>query len=201
MAEKLVCHDVQAVRNADAAGAGGGNDKGFTLLEVMIALTIFAVFAAMFVVGQSGNLADSVQMREESLLRILCLNKINEILNDPPEFNDQLVISKEKKTFEDYPNYEYTLEYKKLKIPDLSQIAGKSGAGGGEGASGEEDGGEDNAQSSTSANATIFKNIKDNLESMVWQVRVTVTNKKTGFFYVLAAWPNNKNAKVKFDGI
>ncbi|MBI2521176.1 MAG: prepilin-type N-terminal cleavage/methylation domain-containing protein [Bdellovibrio sp.] len=169
------------------------NSKGFTLLEVMIALTIFAVFAVMFVAGQSGNLADSLQMREESLLRILCVNKINEILNSPPEFNEQLTLSKEKKTFEDYPEYEYTLEYKKLKIPDLSKLAGKQ-------SDEETDTTDESEQTSASLNTTVLKNIKENLQNMVWQVRVTVTNKKTGFFYSLAAWPPNKNAKVKFDG-
>ena len=173
------------------------NAKGFTLLEVMIALTIFAVFAVMFVAGQGGNLADSMQMREESLLRILCLNKINEVLNDPPEFNDQLIISKEQKSFEDYPDYEYVLEFKKLKIPDLTKITGKD-EGSSEAESEDEDGA---AKSATATNATILKSIKDNLENMVWQIRVTVKNKKTGFFYVLSAWPYNKNAKVKFDGI
>ncbi len=170
------------------------NNKGFTLLEVMIALTIFAVFAVMFVAGQGGNLADSMQMREESLLRILCVNKINEILNSPPEFTDQLTLSKEKKTFDDYPDYEYTLEFKKLKIPDLSKLAGQPSEE-------EADDNEETAQTSSSINSSILKNIKENLQNMVWQVRVTVTNKKTGFFYNLSAWPYNKNAKVKFEGI
>ncbi|HAZ12412.1 MAG: hypothetical protein A2X86_15855 [Bdellovibrionales bacterium GWA2_49_15] len=170
------------------------NDKGFTLLEVMIALTIFAVFAVMFVAGQGGNLADSLQMREESLLRILCVNKINEILNSPPEFTEQLTLSKETKTFEDYSDYSYTLEYKKLKIPDLAKLAAKPGDE-------EAENSEEGAQTSSSMNNTILKNIKENLQNMVWQVQVTVTNKKTGFFYTLSAWPYNKAAKVKFDGI
>lgn len=174
------------------------NQAGFTLLEVMIALTIFAVFAVMFVAGQSGNLTDSIQMREESTLRNLCVNKINEILNDLPELTDQLTVGKETKTFDDYPDFEYTIVYKKLKFPDLTKMMAQGDSEEQEPQEGNEGDGESKAGN---ANATLLKTIKDNMEKLVWQVSVTVKNKKTNFFYELSAWPYNKNAKVKFEGI
>jgi|GEM_PF-437470 len=191
-------HSCNSSRNATSEG-------GFTLLEVMIALTVFAVFSVMFVAGQSGNLADSMQMREETVLRNLCVNKINEILNNPPELNDQLTVSKENKTFDDYPDYDYTIEYKKLKIPDLSKLAG--GQGNQDSEQSPEEGGDggdngDGAQASrSSVNAMVMKSVKENMEQLVWQVKVTTKNKKTGFPYELSSWIYNRNARVRFEGL
>jgi len=169
--------------------------QGFSLLEVMIALTVFAVFSTMYVTSQSSNLADSIQIREESLLRNLCLDKINQVINDPPELRDALTISKEEKTFDDFPDYKFTLEWKKLKVPGTPPGGGK--ADGEEAEATNEDG----SASNSAIKALIAKNIKDNLENLLWQLQVTVTNKKTGFFYTLSSWIMNKNATVKIEGI
>ena len=67
------------------------NDKkGFTLMEVMIAISIFAVFATVFVTGQGYNLLDSSKLKDEMLMKDLCENKINEIITNPPELRDSL---------------------------------------------------------------------------------------------------------------
>jgi prepilin-type N-terminal cleavage/methylation domain-containing protein len=52
------------------------NDQGFTLMEVMIAISIFAIFASVFVTGQGYNLLDSSSLKDEILLKDICENKI-----------------------------------------------------------------------------------------------------------------------------
>lgn len=157
--------------------------SGFSLLEVLIATTIFAVFASAYVVTQGSNVTEGNQMREEMKLRELCEQKINEIISNPPELRDQLTISKEQKTFEKDSNYEYTLQWFKLEFPDVSQM-------GGEGDEGE-----------SAVNAMVAKKVKDNMEKLLWQLKVTVTNKETKFNYTLSTWLHNTKAEVRLDGI
>jgi prepilin-type N-terminal cleavage/methylation domain-containing protein len=156
---------------------------GFSLIEVLIATTIFAVFIAMYVTSEGYNLTDSIQMREELVLKNLCTQKINEIISNPPELRDSLTVSKETKTFEEFPNYSYTLEWKKMEVPDMSALYEEGGEG----------------QQNQFAQM-IAKVVKDNMEKMIWQLKVTVKNKETEFFYTLSGWVYNTKADVTLGG-
>jgi prepilin-type N-terminal cleavage/methylation domain-containing protein len=162
-------------------------NSGFALIELLIALTIFSVFIASYVTIQGYNITDSGNLREELKLKDLAQKKINEIVTSPPRFTLALTISKETKTFEEDPEYEYVLEYKKMTIPDYTKMmAAKSG---------------DEDKDSQSAEGNLmkkkFKEIKENLEQLLWQVQVTVKNKTTGYQYILSAWLLNEDHKVK----
>lgn len=163
------------------------SSRGFSLLEVLIALTIFSVFAAVFVTSQGYNLANSELLREELLLRELCANKLNDIITKPPEFRESLTLSFEVKTFEEYKDYEYKIQYKRFKIPNLNKIMGKE---------------EDNSDSDDDGGlkTKVMENVIKNIEELVWQVEVTVKNKKTNFNYALTSWLFNHQAKVEFSG-
>jgi len=161
------------------------HSNGFSLLEVLIAVTIFLTFTTAFYVTRGQNKADSIMMREEITLQNLAESKINEIIDHPPELRDALTIGPENdyKAFDDYPDYEYAVKWKKIVIPDLAKIKGEE----------EETGGNDQ---SSSAMAIISKNIKENMEKLIWQVRVTIRNKETDFKYDLSTWVFNHKAKV-----
>jgi hypothetical protein len=45
----------------------------------------------------------------------------------------------------------------------------------------------------------IFKVFKENMELMIWQVEVTVSNKLTNEQFKLSTWLYNQNADVKID--
>ncbi len=164
--------------------------KGFTLVEVMIALAIFATFATIFVAGQGYNIKDSFMIKEEVRLKELCEEKINELIINPPEFKESLTLSPETKSFEnitdieadyDRSQYEYKLNFKKMKMPDLSLIMGNQ-----EKADNDEPGIQEN----------LLKKIKDNMEEMIWQVEVTVTNKTTKYSLSMSTWLFNDKAEV-----
>lgn len=160
---------------------------GFTLIEVMIALAIFATFVVAFMTSQGMNIASSGLMREDILLRDLTEMKLNEIIENPPDLRENLLLAPETKSFEDYPEYEYKIEYQKFLIPDLSKIKGNSE--------------EESGQSEMAIlQARLFNTVKDNIEKMVWQVRVTVRNKETDYSFDLATWLYNKEAKIKLEG-
>lgn len=157
------------------------NQKGFTLIEVMIALAIFGVFIVAFVSGQGGNILDSTTMREEQRMFTLANNKLSEIINNPPEFSESLTSNIDTKTFEEEQNYEWSVEFKKFEIPEFAAASGQ-----------EEVPAEQETQN------RIYSRIKENLEKMLWQVRVTVKNKETGQTSSLSTWLQNDKATVRF---
>lgn len=163
------------------------NNQGFTLLEVMIAISIFTIFATVFITGQGYNLLDSGKLREDMLLKDLAENKINEIIVNPPELRDTLTLSKETKDAEGNTNYSVSVEYKKFFVPDMSKISGNSGQ--------EERSKEETAQDQMQKR--IYKVFKDNMEKMIWQVEVTVKSKTSDSSFRLSTWLYNQNADVQ----
>ena len=163
------------------------NQSGFTLMEVMIAIAIFAVFASVFVTGFGYNLLDSGKLKEDMLLKDLCENKINDIITNPPTLADSLTLTKETKDVENNNNYQTIVEYKKFFVPEMSKITGGKG----------EDAKEEEDSQQAQLEKRIFTVFKENMEKMVWQVEVTVKNKTSGETFKLDSWIYNNNADVK----
>lgn len=164
-------------------------ESGFTLVEVMIAMTIFALFITAFLMSQSANIAGSVTMAEDLVMQGLAERKISEILLDKPTFTNATENDVQTKAFEEegFKNYTYTIEYKKLEFPDFNQLTGTD----------EE---EENAYQQDKNQAVkkmVFDKLKKNMEEILWQVKVTITNKDTDYKYSLATWLTND--KAKFD--
>jgi hypothetical protein len=126
-------------------------------------------------------------MSEDITLHNLAEMKINEILLDPPKFTNATDNDKETKAFdiEGYKTYKYTIEYKKLEVPNLNELTGKD---------------EDDDPSGESRNNAIqkmvFEKLKENMEKIIWQVKVTVENTETKYAYELTSWIENKEAKI-----
>lgn len=159
------------------------NDDGLTLVEIMIATALFSVFVAAFIAGQGYNLFDSAQLKKELLLKDLTEMKINELIVTPPEMKESLTsASKEIKTFEEFPDYTYMVELQKLEIPDLSQLSSNP----------DED--EDGQQQEVKKK--ILKIFKDNMEKMIWQLKVTVTHKESKAQFEASTWLFNDKAKL-----
>jgi type II secretion system protein I len=159
------------------------NASGFTLFEVMIAIAIFAVFATVFITGQGYNILDSSKLKNEMLLKDLCQNKLNEIIINPPELRDSLTLTKEVKDVDGFPNYQYSIEYKKFTVPDLAKLQNSA----------DEDE-EDKQQNSFEK--MLFDTFKENMEKLIWQVEVVVKDKTTEDTFRLSTWLYNNNAEV-----
>jgi len=175
---------------------------GFSLIEVMIALTLFAVFVSAFLVSQGYNVADSSLSEEQIRLHMLCEQKMQEVMIDPPKFTNALVDLKETKTFEDkdYSNYSWTIEWKKLKVPDFGKIFAAGAQAGAEGTQDNKYYDDDNkAQRNNSVETMVFTKLKENIERIVWQVRLTVTNKETNYSYTLSRWVTNYEEPVQLN--
>lgn len=166
------------------------SQSGFTLIEVLIAVTIFAVFSSAYLVTQGNNLSDSQQMRRESILEDIASELINQVIVAPPEFTKSLLLStaNEFKKFEENTAYEYRYEWHEFKIPDLSKIKG-------------EDSNEQSDNQNDQVNKIVFNNIKANLEAQIWQLTVIVREVDTKFSYDLSTWVLDRNHKVTFTGV
>jgi type II secretion system protein I len=162
------------------------NNKGFTLIEVMIALAIFAVFIVAFITSQGINLADSTKMQEEINLKNFAEYKINQIITTPPELNDSLTLSGDKGKFEENEDYTFEVKYKRVEI-DIQKIMGATS--------------DENDSSASPAQGKITQNITKNLKELVWQVEVKITNTLSGNTFTVASWIYNHKAKVLFEGI
>lgn len=160
--------------------------SGFSLIEVMIAVTIFGVFITAFITSQTGNISNSIQMKESIVLLRLCENKMNEAILDPPKFTNLTAKQKTTKSFttEGYKHYKYTIEYKNVEFPEFSQLTGQT---------------EDEARAQGNdalIKKTLFKKLKENIEKIIWQVRVEVENTETSEKYELTSWVENTNAEL-----
>lgn len=173
------------------------NQNGFSLIEVMVAFLLFAVFVSSFLVSQGYNISDSALNEEQLKLQLLAENTMNEFLINPPKFTNASE-SKETKTFEEdgYENYSYTIEIKELIVPDFSKLFNSQ-------QSDEDEGGYFDNQNNSNRNSTIeqavFQKLKENMEKMLWQVKITITNKETDYSYALSRWVTNYEHKVQLN--
>jgi hypothetical protein len=172
---------------------------------VLIAITLFAFFVTAFLTSQGYNVSDSQLSEEQLMLQQLCERKINELFLDPPKFQNILGTLKETKTFEekDLSSFEYTLEIKKLTIPDFAQLFGQKGSVSEEAQDAYEGNYMNQSSSSSKRNSglekMVFEELKKNIEKIVWQARVTVTNKETKYSYSLSTWLTNYNEKIQIN--
>jgi len=77
------------------------NQKGFSLLEVMIAVTLFAFFVTAYLTSQGYNVEDSRLSEEQLILQQLAERKISELILNPPKFSNATANMVETKTFEE----------------------------------------------------------------------------------------------------
>ena len=166
------------------------NDEGFSLIEMMIALTILAVFIGSFVFSQGQNIHDSIMIDEELKMQTLASLAMEKLLADPPPLNESLTLTKERKGFEDplYSDYEFITEFKKFTIPNLFSQAGGPDQDSQDSSSGQVLGGQ--------TQQIIYDNIKRNVERILWQVKITVVNKITGVQYPLSTWIRAREQRV-----
>jgi hypothetical protein len=112
-----------------------------------------------------------------------------------PEFSEALNNRKESKDFnlEGYKNYKYEVIWKKMVVPDFSQLVSSGKA--------EEDVGAATGQDNQNQNVQkmVMEKMKENIEKIVWQVQVTVTNKDKDYSFTVSTWVNNPKAQIELN--
>ena len=158
------------------------NQRGFSLLEVVVALSIFAVFATAFVQSQGTQVNISMGFQEELTMRNLAQQVINEMIMNPPELNESIFAGGENKTFEDNPNYSYNINWYKFTLPDFSRL--KTGNEG---------------QGQTGIEQKIAEKVRENMERLVFQLEVTIINKQVGNSHTVTTWLYNDRAVLELN--
>jgi len=176
------------------------NQKGFSLAEILVAIILFSIFGTGFFINQSGNITNSNRMGELLILHNLCERKMNEIMVNPPEFNDTLENDVKEKNFEEdqYKDYRYRIEFKKLELPSFKQLLeAQSEEEGTNNSSNDGDGG--TAGASQAVITRVFQRIEENLKKVLWQVVITIENTQTKRKYSLSSWIEDKNQKIEIN--
>lgn len=161
--------------------------RGFTLIEVLMAMTVFSLFIVVFMSTQGYNISNSVQMKKDIEMHNLAELKMQEALLEPPEFSGSKSEYIDEKTFEEtkWEKYSYKIEYLKLELPNLNDLVIAN---------------QDDSSKEEDKNKELQKKILDklktNMEKMIWQIRVTIKDKETGSSYSLASWLSNPKAKI-----
>lgn len=194
--------------------------SGFSLFEMLIAFSLFAVFFVVFASSILSNKKDSQYLNTDLILATLAQQKMHETILAPPTLSDQLTLLKpETKKFEndsseysEYKDYTYTIEWKRLELPnmkDLMQLqqqgdASSSGSDAAANSSSSNDPSDANANSSNQALAQgtsmLLQKVHDTLKSLLWQVRITTTHVPSNASFVLSTWIRDPNQKVDLNG-
>lgn len=161
-------------------------DFGFTLVEVMIAMTLFALFATAFLMSQGSNIESSTLMQEDLILHSLAQRKMNEALIDKPEFTPSTVNNIITRKFEEaeYKNYKYTIRYYRIEFPHFEQLIGMD----------QED--QMRQDQNQAVKKMVFDKLKRNIEEMLWQVEVIVENTETSYSLSLTSWITHDRAQL-----
>ncbi len=139
--------------------------RGFSLLEVMIAFAIIVVVVFVTVTTQSGSVAASSRNRNVILATHLARNLINE---QELKYEGVAFDKLPKSTTENFPepnqNFKWTIKYDEVDFSALTDLIARQAEKANEGGSGE-----NNAQT-----ATVLRVFKDYLQKSVRRMQVTI---------------------------
>ena len=159
-------------------------NNGFTLIEVMIAMAIFAVFITAFITAQGYNIADSTTLKEEIILRDLAEQKSNELIYDPPEFKEGLTLSPKTATFTENEDYTYRITYKRFELEIEKMLESN-----------------DPEKTIPAGTKKVYSNITKNLKEIIWQAEIQIKSSISGNTLTVSTWLYNNDAKVLLDAL
>lgn len=146
--------------SAKKTSTAATKSAGFTLLEVLIAMAIFAVALASILMVQGGSINAADRARQMTVVAMLAKNKMLEIEAelDGKSFKE---VGKEKtgKFEQPYQDYEWKQEVKEVTFPDLGDLSGKS---------------EENEDGNSEAENKMGKLVADYLGKAMREVQLTI---------------------------
>ena len=155
------------------------NQKGFTLLEVMIAMAIMLVAFSSILMVQSNGLQSSTRAREINTVAMLMKQQLveTEFAIENKTFDE--VKKEESGQFkEPFQDYTWKREVKEIKFPNLTSLAG-AGAGADASASGGSSSSSSDSNQSGNAMADQMSRLVTNyLSKAIREVSVSVSWKR-----------------------
>jgi type II secretion system protein I len=144
------------------------SEEGFTLLEVIIALTIMVLAFASILAVESNSINATLRTKQMNTVAMLAKNQMVQLEYKVEGKTFEEVKKEESGTFPaPYEDYRWKTEVKELKFPNL-----KFGGGGGSGNAG--GGGGGGAGDQDQMVETITKNLTDYFTKAVREISVTI---------------------------
>ena len=162
--------------------------RGFSLLEVMMAMFIVAVFGVALLTGVGGNVFRSGEMRADLKVVELVEMKVNELILDPPPFNETLLTEfTDEEKFEDFPDYTYSIKMYPFMLADYLASLGQ---------------GPDSEQYQEEGELyrRVFNMVSKNVQKMIWQVEVTVTHTRSERSHSVSTLLFNRDVGIEWEG-
>ncbi len=168
-------------------------NKGMSLLEIMVAITLFSIFAVFFIGTQQFQIKRAMSARDKVDLLYLCDLKFKQTLFNPKIISNLVLVDttpdKTEGIFEEpYTDYRYTIEYYKFFFPPLEELQGMPLSEG------------EGVVEIDTVSAKILKTTKELLEKNMVQLKVSVTHEKTKKTTSLETWlsvPIDGSSKFK----
>lgn len=160
--------------------------SGFSLLEVLIALALFAGMATAFITTQTNNISSSIRTLDDAKLLSLAELKMNETLIGKREFTNATKNDVDSGEFdiEGYEGFKYEVKITPIEFPSFDQLMGKDSSD------------STSSEQNDPLQKMIFEKLKTNIEEIIWQVNVKVTDTVSGGTYELNSWITKSNAKI-----
>lgn len=163
--------------------------RGFSLFEVLIAISVFAIFFIVFANSFFQNQRASSELNEELVMSTLAEKIIRETMTNPPSLNESLHNSNKKENFEDpYRDYSYTIEWAKLELPNFADLMKLGNE-------------EQNPSGQQSIINQVFKKVQDATKDILWQLRLTVIHNTSGRQYPISLWLKNPDKEITLSGV
>lgn len=164
--------------------------SGFSLFEVLVAISVFSIFFVVFSSSFFHNRSASIDLNEELKMSTLAQTIIKDVLVELPPLTESLNKSNKKQNFED-PNlkdYSYTIEWSRLEFPNLVELNNMANQG------------EDNNQNKSMINS-VFKYVQEATKDVLWQLRVTVLNASSQKQYPITTWVKNPQKQISIGNV
>lgn len=165
------------------------SESGFSLFEVLIAISAFAIFFIVFANSFFQNQRASTELNEELLMSSLAEKKVREILLNLPAFSESLHNSKKKENFEaPDQDFSYIIEWSRLDFPNFVDLMNANNPE------------EKNSGTQPIVNQ-VFKQVQEATKDIIWQMRLTVVHNSSGRIYPVSSWIKNPSKDIAISGV
>ena len=162
--------------------------RGMSLVEVMIAMAITAIFGVVLLSGIGGNVFRSEEMRAELRVVELVEMKVHELVLDPPAFQETLLTEfTDEKKFDDFPGHTYSISVRPFMLADYLAALGQ-------GPDSEE------YEEQGELYKRVFNLVTKNVQKMIWQVEVTVTHTESQRSHSVSTLLYDRDATIEWEG-
>lgn len=149
---------------------------GFSLFEVLVAISIFAVFFIVFANSFFQNQRASTELNQELIMSNLAEKIIRQTLVALPPLSESLHNSNKKESFEaPDQDYSYTVEWSRLEFPNFAELMKSVNP-------------EADPSTSQSIMDQVFKQVQAATKDVLWQMRLTIIHNPTGKAYPVSFW-------------